>query len=369
MQDGSGIKESTVSFRVLKKNFLVQCIRGRELWASQDNWVFHSVDAGESWRKLCKLHPKNVSWFGRAKDFVLRSYPIRRWRNTTSISHVQVLNSGTLILIADRIYRFTGQGAWADPVFDFEREGIHPPLTCGLGYCEEEDVVAFGEYQNRRPHSVAIITGRQDGTRWEIAYRFVTGAAKHTHSLTWDPFRKGFWIATGDDDQESGLHFTGDFFKTLQTLGSGDQGWRMVGLLVLPDYLIWGSDAGKDAPRDFLNHIYRWDFASGSRIRLAPLDNPAYFASRLTGGGMVLVTTFEPEPALARPQEAALWHSRDGKTWKKILAFPHLAVKRTYGSRYAMLNLPAGIQPEDAVFCTPMNVVGQDFRLLKVSLP
>lgn len=347
---------------------MVHCIRGQDLWASQDNWVFHSLDGGNSWRKLCKLLPKKGSWFGRTKDFLLRSYPIRIFRNTTAIGHIQILKSGTLIVIADRIYRFTGQGVWANPVYDFEQEGIHPPLTCGLGYCEDEDIIAFGEYQNRRPHSVAILTGRKDGTHWETAYRFPTGAAKHIHSLTWDPYRKGFWIATGDEDQEAGLHFTADFFKTLQTLGTGDQGWRMVGLLVMPECLIWGSDAGRDAPRDFQNHIYRWDFALRSRSRLEPIDNPAYFASRLNGGGMVLTTTFELDASRSRPQEAALWYSRDGLAWKKVLALPYRAVKRDYGTRYAILNLPAGTQPANAIYCTPMNVVGHDFHMLKVSL-
>lgn len=354
--------------QVVKHNCIIQHVLGDTLYATEDHFVWKSVDNGKTWSELCRLPSPNYSVLGRLKDFFLRSLPVRELRRNVGINNLVVLTSGTVIIQYDKVYRYSGSGRYAQPVFDTHEEGVISPLKNGLCFDKRTGNLYFGEYLVERPASIRIFRGSEDGKCWDVCYKFPSGQIRHVHGIFADPFRERLWICTGDNDRESGLYYTDDDFRSIHLYGGGDQSWRMVSLLITRDYLIWGSDAGQDAPADCKNFIYRLDLRTGKRERLCCIDKPAYYSALFEDGSMCLATTFEPGIKRKVSSTADLWWSRDGLDWKLVHSFPHKFAGRKVGTRYATIFMACNSVLQNDLFCSPVNVDKYDFKILKVEL-
>jgi hypothetical protein len=117
------------------------------------------------------------------------------------------------------------------------------------------------------------------------------GEIFHVHSIQYDPYRSGYWVTTGDRDEEASVLFTKDGFQSFEVLGLGSQDWRVVSLIVTEDALYWGSDNDQEPAS-----IFRWDFADERLDEVQVIGSPSYYYStKLKDGTLVLSTTFEPE--------------------------------------------------------------------------
>ena len=353
--------------KVLRKNLIVQAVVNGVIYGTEDHLVWASHDQGRTWREVCRLYPADNSLPGLLKDYVLRSPLVRRIRRNIGINDLVLLDSGTLIIQYDKIYRYTGQGRCALPVYDFRQQGIFGPLKNGLACDRRTGFLYFGEYRIKRPAAIRIVRGYDDGRRWEVCYEFPEGRIRHVHGIFPDPYRRRIWICTGDSDAESGLFYTDDDFKTVNLYGGGDQSWRMVSLLITKDHLIWGSDAGQDAPAHVKNYIYSLDLQTGIRKQLCCIDKPAYYGSTaFVDGSMCLATTFEPGIKRNLESSVELWLSRDGSDWSLAKAFHYRPAGRSIGTRYAMVIIPRLEQPVDGLCCSLLNVENFDFTAIKV---
>jgi hypothetical protein len=282
------------SYKVIKKNMTIQCIKNNVLYGSDDHIVWASKNKGKTWKRICTLYPSSHSLHGRIKDKILRSAIVRKFRRNIGINNVVVLNSGTVIAQYDKIYRWDKRSYYAEPVFNFTEKGIFGPLKNGLAYDCVNDSLYFGEYVIDRPKEVRVCKGSNDGRVWEVCYSFPLGRIRHIHSIIPDYYRKRIWICTGDNNDESGLFYTDDHFKSVHLFKGGDQSWRMVSLIPLKNSIVWGSDAGQDAPADEVNFIYSWDFKKNKRTRVYRIDNPAYYSLKLSDGTLAISTSYEP---------------------------------------------------------------------------
>jgi hypothetical protein len=352
---------------LIKDQLLIQCIRKKEIYASEDHWVFKSVNQGLTWEKVCRLEPAGKNHIRLAKDLILRMDWIRKIRRNIGIHNLIVLPSGTILIQYDGIYRFDGTGSVARKVFDFQRDNIMGPLKNGFVTDERTGNVYWGEYNINRPYRVKILRGTNDGNKWEVCYRFPLGRIRHVHSIVPDYYRDCLWICTGDNDEESGLFFTRDDFKTVQQFNGGDQSWRMVSVIPKENALFWGSDAGQDAPPDSLNHIYKWDFKTHKKKQLNLIDKPAYYSMVLENGTMVIGVHHEPGINRKVTPSADLWTSINGDHWQKILELPYEYSGRKNGTKYATIHLPLTDESAKAIFFTPLNTWKTDFNLMKVS--
>jgi hypothetical protein len=341
---------------------MVQYAKKGVLYASEDHFVYSSADGGNIWKQICVLEPRQNTIFAHAKNFLLRSEMVRKIRRNIGINNVAVLPSGTVIVQYDGIYRFDGTGAYANHVYDFGPQNILGPLKNGLAVDERTGDVYFGEYNIKRPYSVRIVRGRDDGRKWGICYRFPEGKIRHVHSIVFDPYRNRLWVCTGDSDREAQLFYTDDGFKTLKQFGGFSQMWRMVSLLPTRDSIIWGSDAGGDAPLAD-NYIYRYRFSDRKVEKLQYINKPAYYATRLSDGTMVIGTTFEPGQRGVAEKSADIWASGDGEHWERVATFPFSPAGRSSGTRFGTLNFPAGDGSLDSLFLTPLNARDSDFTL------
>ena len=360
------VQENGIKPRVIRDRLMVQFVRNGIIYATEDHWIFQSHDKGSSWQKVCKLKKEEKSLFGSVKDHVLRSEIIRHLRRNIGINNVVVLKSGTILIQYDGIYRYDGNGTYADRVFDFKRDNIIGPLKNGFMVNDETDNIYFGEYNNNRPYAVRIFRGTNDGRNWSPCYRFSKGRIKHVHSIVPDPFRNRIWICAGDNNQETGLFYTEDDFKTVHLFGGGDQSWRMVSLIPKEDAIYWGSDAGSDASSDFQNFIYMWDFRKNKRRRLTCIDKPAYYSAFLSKRIMVIGSTYEPLIERDVEKSADLWISNNGEKWGKLISLSFHPSKRSSGTKYATICLPLGDGSVENIFFTPLNVEKYDFKLMSV---
>ncbi|UFS69149.1 hypothetical protein LPW11_14745 [Geomonas sp. RF6] len=343
---------------------MVQFARNGVLYTSEDHFVYASRDSGSTWQQVCEIENRRTSAISRAKSFLLRSGIVRRLRRNIGINNVVVLPSGTVIIQYDGIYRYDGTGTRARHVCRFSDHNLQGPLKNGLAVDDSSGNLYFGEYNNTRPYSVRIVRGTDDGRKWEICHQFPPGKIKHVHSIVPDPFRNRLWICTGDADQEAHLFYTDDDFRTVRHLGGQSQRWRMVTVIPAPDSLIWGSDAGRDAPAAD-NYIYRYDLADNRIERLQYINKPAYYATRLSDGTLAIGTTYEPGQQGVEEESADIWISRDAEQWKRVAALPFQPSGRSSGTRYGTVNLPAGDDSLATLFFTPVNVRKYDFSLLE----
>jgi len=357
-----------MTLSVVDHRKMVQFVRRGEIYASEDHWIFKSSDHGLSWQTVCRLETRRQDMVGRMKDSLLRTRMARSLRRNIGIHNVVVLPSGTVIAQYDGIYRFDGTGDRAKRVYSFYDHGLYGPLRNGFVVDDRSGNIYFGEYNNQRPYGVSIVRGRDDGRTWEVCHQFPAGRIKHIHSLVPDPYRNRLWICTGDNNQEAGLFYTDDDFRTVHLFKGGEQCWRLVSLIPQPDALIWGSDAGQDAPADAINHIYRWDFGTERLEQLACIDKPAYYSTGLQDGSLILGTTFEP--ALKRPVQASadIWYSKDGWSWEALASFPFHPSGRPYATRYATVNLPLGDKSLSRLLVTPENVRKHDFCVVSIDI-
>ncbi len=352
---------------VLKKRLIIQCVQPHDiLYGTEDHIIWKSLDSGKNWKKICVLQPATSSVAGRIKDKILRNGVLRRYRRNIGINNLVVLHSGVMIAQYDKIYRCPAHKKIASPVFDLQKEGISSPLKNGLCYNYDTGHLYFGEYIIHRPASIKIVRGRDDGRTWEICYQFPRGGIRHVHGIYYDQYRARLWICTGDNNSESGLYYTDDDFKTVQLYGGGDQSWRMVSLLITEDNLIWGTDAGQDAPGNIKNYIYKLNVKSGQREKLCCIDKPAYYSTFLRDGSMCIATTFEPKIARRITPSADLWWSKTGNDWDILYSFPYKFAGRNYGTKYATIVMPSNGFSSDKLICSLLNVEKFDFTTVKI---
>jgi hypothetical protein len=334
------------------------------IYALEDHYLYVSTDSGASYERRGKLPKVDADPFESAKDFVARLPPVRGIRRYRGPPAVSVLESGTILVYYDRIYR-SEDGGWT---FDavpgtegFRSRGMPSSRGRAVG---PGDTVYFGEYiTHDRPHEVHIIRGVDDGRQWNVAYTFPSGQVFHVHGVHYDQHRDRYWVMTGDIEDEAALWYTDDGFRSLHQAGCCSQAWRIVDLVTTREALYWASDDDRDDPG-----IFRYFVESDSLQRVADLRHPSYNAALLEDGRIVITTTYEPGSRLDRgpdppPRGSEIWISQDGTQWQKLAYFPGETEEMQEGER-PRVQLPSG-DPLPFFLATPRHTESLDFQLLQ----
>jgi len=331
------------------------------IFGIEDHFLYVSEDQGRTFTQAGVLPKINPSWRDRITNVLARSKTARALRHNPGPNNLVVLSSGTILVFWGYIYRSTDNGQTFAPVFNFEDERVNPGFQYSEGLAlGPDDTVYFGEYvTTARPHEVRILEGRQDGTSWKVAHTFPAGEIFHVHGIQYDPYRAGYWITTGDFDDEAKILFTKDGFRSFMTLGSGSQDWRAVSLMITKDRLLWGSDNDQEPAG-----IFEWNFGTSTLTKLQEIGKPSYYSTRLADGTFVLSTTYEPQSRYTKkyqPEAATdLWVSRNGFTWTKILSLPYKMEQEAWGLSRAAIAFPGGKATEQLLF-TPISTVRDRF--------
>lgn len=127
----------------------------------------------------------------------------------------------------------------AVPVYQF-RVGMNNPLTICKCKLNQHEAAYWGEYwPNQNQEEVSVFSFDGDSVTKVCSLSGI----KHVHTIAWDQYRECFWIATGDDDDESRIYKASRDFDCLEIAFSGKQIYRTCALFPLENGLLYATDS------------------------------------------------------------------------------------------------------------------------------
>ena len=123
-------------------------------------------------------------------------------------------------------------------------EGIRPLLFTTVANNEGfEDGIYFGGYLGNMDKNPVNVYHRVGEDNWKVVYTFLKGAINHVHAIVSDPYRNCLWIFTGDFDDSAAIWKVTDGFKKVERVACNDQKFRGCVAFVLPEGLLYATDA------------------------------------------------------------------------------------------------------------------------------
>jgi hypothetical protein len=326
---------------------LHSCANGM-LWGSLGYAVVCSDDAGASWNHVATLAPSGIS------SLLSLIAPTRRLLRLGVRSYIQIDLNSFVAFCQGQIFYWRRD--LPTPILVGKIRHGHGPLLQGC--CRDDaNTCYYGEYWgNKAREEVHIYHWRPDWDAWRLFYKFPAGNIRHIHAVQFDPFAKKIWVATGDRDSESSI---GYFTRSADAprwvpVTQGSQSARAVSLMFTPDFVYWGSDAGKDTSVS-CDWIYRWSRKTGQVQRLAPVGGPVYYSTMDSQGRLFVSTTVEGSPS--EPDRfARVWMSEDGLNWQEIASWQQDAYPRRFG--YGILSFPHGVASDGQLYVVGQGVQG-----------
>lgn len=228
-------------------------MRGKALYAEENRiWVakgmrFYAIDYSGK-----VVTPKYS--VGSTKQKLLSCNRLSRQLLREGIHHLVPLKNGDIFLTAKRKSYTVGQDGKVKNVFT----GYVGNKPGHQGVCVTPDgTVFFGEYSINLDHKneTKLYRSTDNAMSFQTVLTFPK-TVRHIHFIKYDPYEKCLWLGTGDADIECYLMRSFDNGDTWETVGTGSQDWRAIGVCFTKDALIWGTDAGSVPDQ---NHIIRMD--------------------------------------------------------------------------------------------------------------
>jgi hypothetical protein len=188
------------------------------------------------------------------------------------------------------------------------------------------------------------------------------GAVRHVHAVQFDPLTRKVWFATGDRDEESMIGYIEEGRRAkgegrngrLQIAAKGSQQARAVSLMFTPEFVYWGSDAGRDTT-ERCNWIHRWSRQTQKVERLAAVGGPVYYSTADARGRLFVSTAVEG--SRSEPDRIArVWMSQNGEQWHEIAAWQKDAYPLPFG--YGVLSFPQNSVRDGLLYVVGQGVKG-----------
>ncbi len=295
------------------RGYSIEWAEPGELILARRNELFRARQFGPPLESLGRLPTSPL------RTLASRLRPLQRALRFT-FYNVLRLPDGRLFYTFDRL-----MGVWDGGRFE-PILGLHRPARVLRGACAlaPNGDVYFGEYiGNPDRHEIHIYRLPLGERQLEIAHTFAPGEVRHIHGIYADPHGGSLWGVAGDRPSECRMFRSDDGFRTLHTVGSGDETWRCVSLLFTPAGAYYGSDA------EFIqNYLYFVDRRTQQRTQLSSIDGPVYY-SRRVGQDLFFGVTAEMCPS-QQGRHGSLWHLRDGQRGAQVLTVPKDALPIRY---------------------------------------
>ena len=258
------------------------------------------------------------------------------------------LDSGALLAVTrGRLVRRAPSGRWRTTM---ALSGWHRPTRNGLTI-DGRGRVWLAQYARNRARAQPMQLWRSDddGLSFAPALTLPAGDVRHIHFVAHDPVDGATWCGTGDRDAECRLYRSADGDGGFELIGGGDQRWRAVGLALLADAIVWGTDAGRDRP-DYGNRILRMCRKTGQIEELGRLSGPVHGVTSTADGDVLLSTGVEGGGG-ERSERVQLWLGRGGRDFRPLTSFA------------------AGAQPRRVQYAVAQFVPGQQTRPTTAPIP
>lgn len=206
------------------------------------------------------------------------------------IHHLIVLHNGNILVCTKRslilVDRKTGK-----ILNNFSDFIGNKPAHQGI-CVDEKGSIYFGEYSlnKERQYPISLLKSDDGGLTFYKVFSFVKRTIRHIHFITYDYFEKCLWLGTGDNDNECFLMKSVDGGHSWQTIGSGNQLWRAIGICVTERYLFWGTDAGHVNSN---NYFLKFDKKTGTLEKIFNSYGPCHGSAIYFGNKIFLSTGVE----------------------------------------------------------------------------
>jgi len=264
---------------------------GGAVWLSRGDAIYRAGRLGAAPRRIARAPIE--AWRRLATRFDLFKRAFR-----LAFYSVVPRGDGSLFIAFDRSLLVYQDGEWR------RVEGLARPFRILRGCCAlaNDGSIYFGEYFNNADRGAHVHVYRLPPAshRAEIVHSFAPGEIRHVHGIYLDPVTDHLWICAGDLPSECRVLRSRDRFRSLETVGNGDESWRAVKVLFTDTAIYYATDS-EFAP----NYIYRIRRDDFVRERVAEIDGPFYYSTDV-GGGLAFATTAELCPSQKRP-EAVIW--------------------------------------------------------------
>jgi len=310
-------------------------------WAEEDNYIlsrsntlFHSIAPPHtlSFKKLVTIDAP--LWKRCVSRFRLAQRLLR-----FMVTNVVPLANGDIFVTFDKTAGIIHGGKYET------LNGMKRPCRVMRSACavDVNGNVFFGEYlANDERGEMRIYKYSPGSDELETAYVFPAGSIRHIHGIYFDPFTKDLFCLTGDDDHECRIIKTADEFKTIETVGEGDETWRAVSLLFSKDSIYYGMDA------EFrVNNIYKLDRETLEKQSLGEVNGTVFYSKQI-GDELFFATTAEDAPAQTE-NVAALWHVSPEGSLNKICHFEKDRWHKTL-FMFGTIHFPFGFVSTDELY-------------------
>ena len=328
----------------------VEWLEEGRCFVSRQAGLFQSRFAALPFQKIGTF-PLSSVWRGQAS----RLGPLQRLLRA-SYYNVLPLPDGTLFVTFDRAVGFVRDGGIRC------LSGLDRPARVLRGACAQdtEGAIYFGEYLgNKERGPIRVYRFTPGATQLEVVHVFEAGSIRHVHGIYLDPFDQSFWCLAGDIGGEARIMRTTDSFRSLETIGGGDETWRGVSIRFRANAIYYATDA-ELAP----NQLFRIDRRSGRRDALCPLPGPVYY-SHAVGSDLFFAVSAELCPSQSS-RTCSLWHIDSADACRQVVQLEKdwLPVKFFQAGT---LSFPLGPQLPGQTFFGTVALSGGDrtFRLCR----
>lgn len=223
---------------------------------------------------------------------------------------------------------------------DFDGKG---PLKLGF----DGTRLIYGEYSmNRDRQPIPVYMSEDFGFTWKEI--LVLNDVRHVHGVFHDDHQNRHWMTSGDLDEESHLRYSDDLFSTFETVQTGDQLFRAIDMIFLPDRILYGTDTPWAK-----NYICELGRECHNVKKLQQVAGSIFFL-RQTLAGFFCTTAVEPSDTNLDPF-CEVWYSCDGSSWELVLTIDDDMLHATY-FQLGRIQIPSGPGCRNGTWLSPLAI-------------
>ena len=286
------------------RGYAVEWAEAGNFYLSRRNKLFHSTSLKPPFKLIATIDAP--FWKRAASTFRLAQRVLR-----FMVTNVVPLTNGDLFVTFDKSIGVVRDGKYR------ELKALTRPCRVLRSACavDKNGDVFFGEYlANSERGEMHIYRYSPGADALQIAYTFPENSVRHIHGIYFDSFTDSVFCLTGDDEKECRFLRSPDGFKTLETIGEGDETWRAVSVLFDEHSFFYGMDAEYRT-----NHVYQVRRENLERKSLGEVNGTVFY-SKSIGADLFFTTTAENAPNQTE-NVAALWHVDEAGKLQNLVSF------------------------------------------------
>ncbi len=286
------------------RGYAVEWAEAGNFYLSRRNQLFHADSLKPPFNRIAAIDAPFIKQL--ASNFRLAQRVLR-----FMVTNVIPLANGDLFVTFDKSVGIVRHGKYRT-LTNLQRPCRVLRSACAV---DKDGDIYFGEYlANTERGEMRIYKYTPGNDALDIAYTFPPNSIRHIHGLYFDKFTESIFCLTGDNDKECQILRSFDAWKTMETVGHGDESWRAVSILFDGDSFFYGTDAEYRT-----NHIYKLSRESLARKSLGEVSGPVFYSKQIADN-LFFATTAEGAPSQIE-NVAALWHIDCEGNLQQLMSF------------------------------------------------